>query len=77
MLDLNFGYQQLRKIVVTIAAVAYTTVFEPLLDRNNTSHDVYADRGYRAAEREATLTQAGWRALIQRKGHAVQGARRG
>jgi IS5 family transposase len=65
-------YKLLRKIVVTNAAVADTTVFEPLLDRSNTSRDVYADRGYPTAEREATLTQAGWRVHIQRKGSATK-----
>ena len=66
-------YKLLRKIVVTNAAVADTTVFEPLLNRSNTSRDVYADRGYPTAEREATLTQAGWRVHIQRKGSATKG----
>jgi len=66
-------YKLLRKIVATNAAVADITVFEPLLDRSNTSRDVYADRGYPTAEREATLTQAGWRVRIQRKGSATKG----
>jgi IS5 family transposase len=66
-------YKLLRKMVVTHAAVADTTVFEPLLDLSNTSRDVYADRGYPTAEREATLKQAGWRVHIQRKGSATKG----
>ena len=67
-------YKLLRKIiVVTNAAVAGTTVFDPLLDRSNTSRDVYADRGYPTAEREAVLKQAGWRVHIQRKGIATKG----
>jgi len=52
-------YKLMRKMAVTHAAVADTTVFESLLDRTNTSRDVYADRGYPTAEREATLKQAG------------------
>src|SRR5471030_3280864 len=50
-------YKLMRKIAVTHAAVADTTVFEPLLDRANTSRDVYADRGYPTAEREAKLNR--------------------
>ncbi|MGJ9420271.1 transposase [Massilia sp. CMS3.1] len=33
---------------------------------------VHADRGYPSAEREATLTAAGWRIQIQRKGSATK-----
>jgi hypothetical protein len=66
-------YKLLRKMAVTHAAVADTTVFEALLDRTNTSRDLYADRGYPTAEREATLKQAGWRVHIQRKGSATKG----
>jgi len=36
----------IRKMAVTNAAVADTSVFEELLDPSNTSRDVYADRGY-------------------------------
>lgn len=66
-------YKLLRKMVVTHAAVADATVFEPLLDLSNTSRDVYADRGYPTAEREATLKQTGWRVHIQRKCSATKG----
>ena len=66
-------YKLLRKMIVTHAAVADTAVFEPLLDLSNTSRDVYADRGYPTAEREATLKKAGWRVHIQRKGSATKG----
>lgn len=66
-------YKLMRKISVTHAAVADTTVFESLLDPGNTSRDVYADRGYPTAEREAKLKQAGWRVHIQRKGSATKG----
>lgn len=66
-------YKLMRKMAVTHAAVADTTVFESLLDQTNTSRDVYADRGYPTTEREAKLKQAGWRVHIQRKGSAVKG----
>jgi IS5 family transposase len=65
----------IRKIAVTHAAVADTNVFEELLDLNNTSRDVYADRGYPSLERETGLKQAGWRVHIQRRGHAPRAFR--
>ncbi|WP_426197688.1 IS5 family transposase [Massilia sp. DWR3-1-1] len=63
-------HKLVRKVIITNAAVSDSVVFEALLDPNNTSRDVYADRGYPSAEREATLTAAGWRVQIQRKGSA-------
>lgn len=69
----HFGYKLMRKMAVTHAAVADTAVFESLLDRSNTSRDVYADRGYPTAEQEAKLKQAGWCVHIQRKGSATKG----
>jgi len=79
----HFGYKQhasvdkccklIRKIAITHAAVADTTVFEDLLDLSNTSRDVDADRGYPSIEREARLKHPGWRVHIQRRGHATKG----
>jgi transposase, IS5 family len=63
-------HKLVRKVIITNAAVSDSVVFEDLLDPNNTSRDVYADRGYPSAEREATMTAAGWRVQIQRKGSA-------
>jgi IS5 family transposase len=63
----------IRKMAVTHAAVSDSTGFETLLDPNNTSRDVYADRGYPSAERERNLTEAGWRVQIQGKGTATRG----
>ena len=39
-----------------------------MFDLVNTSRDVYADRGYPSAEREAWLKENGFRNQIQRKG---------
>ena len=58
---------------MTHAAVYDSTVFKVLLDPNNTSRDVFADRGYPSAERDQNLTEAGWRVQIQRKGSATRG----
>jgi IS5 family transposase len=66
-------YKLIRKMAVTNAAVADTTVFEALLDPGNTSNTVYADRGYPSAERESALKQVGWHVDIQRRGHAPKG----
>ena len=66
-------YKLIRKIAITRAAVADTSVFEELLDPGNTSRAVYADRGYPSVEREAKLKQAGWQVHIQRRGHATKG----
>nr|GEU28667.1 hypothetical protein [Tanacetum cinerariifolium] len=71
--SLDRRYKLMRKMVVTHAAVAHTTLFEPRLDLGNTSPGVYADRGYWTAQREATLKQAGWRVYIQCKGSATKG----
>ena len=65
-------HKLVRKVIITNAAVADTTVFEDRRDPNNTSRDVYADRGDPSAEREATLKVAGWRVQIQRKGSATK-----
>nr|WP_217429963.1 transposase [Rugamonas rubra] len=69
-------YKLIRKIAVTNAAVADTTVFEALLDSSNTSKALYADRGYPSAERESALKQAGWQVHIQRRGYATKGISR-
>jgi IS5 family transposase len=63
-------HQLVRKVIISNAAVSDSVVFEALLDPNNTSRDIYADRGYPSAEREATLSAAGWPVQIQRKGSA-------
>ena len=39
-----------------------------MFDTNNTSRDVYADRGYPSEQREAWLKENGFRNRIQRKG---------
>jgi IS5 family transposase len=63
-------HQLVRKVIMINAAVSDTLVFKELLDPTYTSRNVYADRGYPSAEREATLTAAGWRVQIQHKGSA-------
>lgn len=63
-------YKLIRKIAVSTASEHDTLRFEDVLDPDNTSCDVWADRGYVDGQREARLTADGWRLHIQRKGQA-------
>jgi IS5 family transposase len=38
-------HKLVRKVIITNAAVSDSVVFEDLLDQNNTSRDVYAEKG--------------------------------
>lgn len=57
----------IRKLKVSTAAEHDTHHLEDVLDRANTSRDLYADKGYVDSGREVRLKQAGWRVHIQRK----------
>ena len=59
----------IRRFQCDTAKVHDIQHFEAVLDRYNTSQDVYADRGYPSTEREAWLKEHGYRNHIQRKGH--------
>lgn len=63
--DRRWGF--IRRAEVTPASVTDTTMFEAVLDQN-TSRDVYADRGYTKRSRERALKEQGYRVQIQRKG---------
>jgi len=58
----------IRKYAVTDASVHDSNVFEELLDKSNTSKDVWADSAYRSKEKEEELKKKGYRSRIQRKG---------
>jgi len=58
----------IRKYAVSSAEVHDSQVFEALLDKDNSSADVWADSAYRCAEREAGLKKAGYRSHVHRKG---------
>lgn len=62
-------YKLIRKIKTDTASVHDSLHFAAVLDRGNTSRDVYADRGYPSKEREAWLKANGYRCRIQRKGN--------
>ncbi|OYY52225.1 MAG: IS5/IS1182 family transposase [Halothiobacillus sp. 28-55-5] len=59
----------IRKIVTDTASTHDSQHFEAVIDPANTNREVYADRGYPSAEREAWLKANGYRNRIQRKGH--------
>ena len=58
----------IRRYCVTTASVHDSREFEGLLDRTNTSRDVFADSAYRSAETEAKLKEQGYRSCIHRRG---------
>lgn len=57
-----------RKIETETASTHDSQHFAKVLDIQNTSRDVYADRGYPSEDREAWLNANGFRNQIQRKG---------
>ena len=63
-------HKLIREWQVTTAAVHDSQVFDDLLDRRNTSRDVWADAAYRARDREADLQAVGFRSHIHRKAAA-------
>lgn len=63
-------HKLIRHFEVTPASVADSTVFDVLLDPDNTSGDVWADAAYRAKAREQALRAAGYRSHIHTKGQA-------
>ena len=63
-------HKLIRHFEVTSAAVADSTVFDVLLDPENTSTDVWGDAAYRSRAREQTLRETGYRSHIHTKGQA-------
>ena len=57
-------HKLIRDYEVTDAAVHDSRVFETLLDKNNTSKDVFGDSAYRSAAAEARLKARGFRSRI-------------
>ena len=63
-------HKLIRNYAVTDAAVHDSHVFETLLDKSNTSKDVFGDSAYQSAEAEEKLAARGFRSRI-----CVRGAR--
>ena len=61
-------YKLIRAYDVTDASVHDSRKFDELLNKANTSNDVYADSAYRAAEIEARLTARGFNSRIHVRG---------
>lgn len=60
-------YKLMRKVKVSSANEHDTKHFDAVLDTENSSRDIYADRGYADLDREKRLKGEGWRVHIQRK----------
>jgi len=71
-INVDKRYKVIRKIETGTASTHDSQHFETVLNVANTSRDVYADKGYPSAEREAKLKAAGYRNHIQRKGQRNQ-----
>ncbi|MFY9735267.1 MAG: transposase, partial [Rhodoplanes sp.] len=57
-------HKLIRDYEVTDAAVHDSRVLETLLDKTNTSKDVFGDSAYRSAEAEEKLAARGFRSRI-------------
>ena len=60
----------IRQVVTGTANEHDSTYFDEVLSGDNTSMDVFADRGYPSCDRSEMLRVMGYREHIQRKGQA-------
>lgn len=61
-------HKLIRKYGVTDASVHDSQAFDDLLNKGNTSSEVYADSAYRSAETERKLKARGFRSRIHKRG---------
>src|SRR5882724_6853528 len=61
-------HKLIRRYEVSDASVHDSQTLDALLNKDNTSQDVYADSAYRSAEAEAKLTARGFRSRIHQRG---------
>ena len=66
--EVDIKHKFIRKYKVTPSSVHDSNVFEEILDKNNTSKDVFADSAYRSKESLKELETLGFREHLQRKG---------
>ena len=71
-INVDNRYKVIRKIETDTASTYDSHHFDAALDAGNTNWDVFADKGYPSAKREAKLKAAGYRKHIQRKGQRNQ-----
>ena len=62
----------IRDYAVTDASVHDSTVFEEILDKDNTNADVWADSAYRSQAQEESLVELGYRSQVSKKGKRNQ-----
>lgn len=67
-IQIDAGNKFVRKYDVTDASVHDSQVFSELLDKNNSSRDVFADSAYRSKERIDELEKLNYRPHLQYKG---------
>ncbi|WP_041573906.1 IS5 family transposase [Xenorhabdus nematophila] len=67
-INVDAKYKVIRHIATGTASAHDSQFFEAVLDRSNTSRDIYADKGYASQTREQALKEQGYRVHIQRKG---------
>ncbi len=61
-------YKLIREYGVTDASIHDSQAFDDLLNKDNTSSEVYADSAYRSAETERKLKARGFRSRIHKRG---------
>ncbi len=66
--EVDVKHKFIRKYKVTPSSVHDSNVFEEILDKNNTSKDVFADSAYRSKESLKEFENLGFHEHLQRKG---------
>jgi IS5 family transposase len=67
-INVDNKYKVIRQLKTDTASVSDSDHFNEVIDRFNTSADIYADRGYPSKARDQWLSDHGYRNQIQRKG---------
>ena len=67
-INVDVKHKLIRSYTVTDASVHDSKVFDTLLERSNTSAEVYADSAYRSKESIELLKKRRFRERLQRKG---------
>ena len=63
------AHKLIREYGVTDASVHDSQVFDDLLNKGNTSSEIYADSAYRSAEIEQNLKARGFSSRVHKRGH--------
>jgi len=67
--NIDRKHKLIRRYTVTDASVHDSQRFDSLLNRANTSSEVYADSAYRSADAERKLKARGFRSRVHERGH--------